>query len=646
MSKVSDSVKTGNAESIEESTFPKLLRRNCLVYGDNVAMRKKDFGIWQEYTWKDVYEHTKYFSLGLITLGLERDDRVLIIGNNDPQYFWAEWAIQAAGAIAIGAYVDSLHDELKYYINHSEAKFVIAEDQEQVDKVISIKSECPTLKQVIYWDIKGLWFYDDPDLVGFEHVEELGMEYDREHSSLFDHNIEKTKPDDVCVFCYSSGTTGLPKAAMLSYGNLLASGRGVRAFNPLYPFDDFVTYVSPAWGAQLIDIPSGLEVPLTTDFPEEPETVQEDIRDIGPACLYYTSRQWENLASVIRVKAEDTSWWKRWLFNQALKVGYKVTAYKAKGEVPLLWKVLYKLSDLAVLRAVRDHIGASKVRVCLTGGTSLSSELVTFFHAIGAPLVNMYGSTEIGIMMSLPAEEQLQRPYTIGKPVEGFEVKIENDEICVRGLGILKGYWKNENAYAEKMKDGWFRTGDAGMLDEDGYIIFWDRIEELISLKDASRFSPQFIETNLRASPYIKDAFIVGGPDKDYTAAIVSMDFEMISKWAEARHIPYTTYVDLSQRAPVLELIEKNIEKVNALVPAQISIKKFVNLHKEFDPDEAELTRSRKLKRWVMDEKYGDIIKAIYEGKGSIVVEADITYRDKRKGKISAEVKINEVAGC
>jgi len=395
-------MKPVNLEGCEEETFPRLLRRNYLMYGDRVGMRKKDFGIWQEYTWKDVYEHTKYFSLGL---GLERGDKVLIIGNNDPQYYWAEWAIQTAGAIAIGIYVDSLNDELKYYINHTEAKLVIAEDQEQVDKLISIKADCPTLQQVIYWDIKGLWFYDEPYLVSFEQIEELGREYEKEHHALFEENIEQTEPDDVCVFCYSSGTTGLPKGSMLSYRNCLGTSRGILSFNPLRPHDRYVTYASPAWGAQLIDIPAGLDVPLILHFPEEPETVQEDIRDIGPSLLFYTTRQWESLAKNIQVKAEDAPRWKRMLFNQAIKVGLKVTEYKTKGVVPLLWKALYSLADLVILRSVRDHIGTPYTRLCFVGGTLVSVELLKFFHAIGVPLVIFYGTTEAGVIVSAPVKD-------------------------------------------------------------------------------------------------------------------------------------------------------------------------------------------------------------------------------------------------
>jgi len=644
MSGIVEKVKTESAEGIEKETFPQLLRRNCLIYGDKLAMRKKDLGIWQEYTWRDVYEHVKYFSLGLISLGLEKGDRVIVIGNNEPQHFWAEWAIQAARAIFIGIFVDSLGDELKYYIDSAEPRFVIAEDQEQVDKLISIKPECSTVESVIFWDIKGLWFYDEPYLMNFEHVEDLGKEYESEHTDLFEENIEQTEPGDVCVFCYTSGTTGLPKGAMLSYRNLLACGRGALGFNPLQPFDNFVAYMTTASGAQLLDIPFLLDVPLIANFAEEPDTVQADARDIGAVCYLYPPRQWEDLARQVRVKAEDTSWWKRWLFNRALKVGFKVVEYRSRGHVPPLWKMRYKLADWVIFRSVRDHIGTSKSRVCVSGGGAISSKLIMFFNAMGVSFVNMYGAIEIGLMVSLSPEEQLRKPHVIGRPAKGFELKIENDEICLKGPGGFKGYWKGEDLYDQKVKDGWFHTGDGGSFDEDGYLVFWDRIEELISLKDGSRFSPQFIETHLRASPYIKDAIVIGGSDRDCVVAIISVDFGMVSKWAEIHRIPYTTYVELSQEASVLELVDAEVKKVNELVPSSTRIKKFISLHKEFDPDEAELTRTRKLKRAVMHEKYDALIKGMYEGKDSVLIEAEVTYRDKRKGKISAEVKVNEVS--
>lgn len=624
-----------------EDTLPKLLRRNYLRYGDRkVAMRKKDFGIWQKYTWKDVYEHVKYTSLGLIALGLQRGDRVALIGNNDPQLYWGEYAIQAAGAISVSIYVDCLPAEIKYYITHSEAKFIIAEDQEQTDKLISIWEECPTLQKLIYWDPKGLWFYEEPYLMSWEELEALGREYEKGHPGLFEENIEKTRGDDVAIFSYTSGTTGLPKASMLTHKNIIYFARCAQAVNPVYDTDNYLSYISPAWAAeQFMGIANFVDTGMVVNFPEEPETVREDIRDIGPDFVFYVPRLWEDIASEIRVKVGDSSWWKRFLFNQGLKTGYKVVSYREKRQpVPLLWRFLFKLADLAVLRAVRDRVGLKNCRFCTTAAMAASPDLIKFFHALGVPLVNVYGASECGLISAASPEDM--KYESVGRLIPGNEVKIEDGEICVRGPGVFVGYWKQMESYYEKLKDGWYHTGDAGWIDEDGHLIYWDRVEELISLKDGSKFAPQFAEVRLRFSPYIKDAMVIGGEGRDYVTAILNMDFRTVGKWAEDRNIPYTTYTDLSQKPEILELLKKDVERVNKLVPPVARIKKFVNLHKEFDPDEAELTRTRKLKRAVMESKYADIIKGMYSGQDTLEVEAPVVYQDGRTGIIKTSLRV------
>ncbi len=625
----------------DEDTLPKMLRRNFLRYGDKrVAMRKKDFGIWGEYSWKDVYEHTKYFSLGLMSMGLSRGDRVALIGNNDPEIFWGEWAAQAAGATSITIYPDCLPQEIKYYMQHSEAKFFVAEDQEQVDKILSILPECPSVAKVIYWDPKGLWFYEEPVLTSFEQVEELGRQYEQEHPNLFEESIAQGKGDDVCVFSYTSGTTGLPKAAMLTYNNIIFFSRSVRTAIPMYEKDHYVSYISPAWATeQFLGITSGLDVPLVVNFPEAAETVMEDVRDIGPDLLFYVPRLWEDLASLVRMKIEDTSWVKRKVFNLGLKIGFKAVGYiERRQPVPWHWRLLHRLADMMVLRAARDQIGLARARACFTAAMAASPDLVQFYWALGARMKNIYGSTECGLV-SAPVEYDFKFE-SVGKLLPAQEIKLVDGEIFVKGPGVFAGYWKNEEAYAKKVVDGWYQTGDAGWVDEDGHLIYWDRVEELIPLADGTKFAPQFAEVRLRFSPYLKDAMAIGGEGRPYVTAILDMDFRNVGRWAESQSINYTTFTDLSQKPEVLDLIKKDVERVNRLLPEAARVKRFVNLHKEFDPDEAELTRTRKLKRAVMEKTYADIISGMYGDQDSVVVETAVTYQDGRKGAMKTEVKV------
>ena len=625
----------------EEDTLPKMLHRNFLRYGGGrIAERKKDFGIWEEYSWKDVYEHSKYFSLGLVSMGLVRGDRVAMVGNNDPQLFWAEWAAQAAGAISISIYPDCLPPEIKYYMQHSEAKFFVAEDQEQVDKILSILPECPSVTKVIYWNPKGLWFYDESVLISFEQVEEIGRKYEQEHPNLFEDSIAQGKGHDVCVLSYTSGTTGLPKAAMLTHNNIIFFSRCVRTAIPMSDKDEYVSYISPAWATeQFLGITSGLDVPLIVNFPEEPETVMDDVRDIGPDLLFYVPRLWEDLASLVRMKIEDTSWLKRKFYNLGLKIGFKAVHYvEQRKPIPWYWRALHKLADIFVLRAARDQIGLGRARACFTAAMAASPDLVHFFWALGAKMKNIYGSTECGLV-SAPVEDDFKFD-SVGKLLPAQEMKLVDGEIFIKGPGVFAGYWKNEEAYNSKVIDGWYQTGDSGWVDDDGHLIYWDRVEELIPLADGTKFAPQFTEVRLRFSPFLKDAMVIGGEGRGYVTAIIDMDFRNVGKWAEGQHIPYTTFTDLSQKPEVLELVQKDVERVNRLLPEVARIKRFVNLHKEFDADEAELTRTRKLKRAVMEKTYGDIISGMYGDQDSVKVEAPITYQDGKKGVVKTEIQV------
>lgn len=626
-----------------DETLPQLLQRNYERYSDKkVAMRKMDFGIWQRYTWKDYYENVKYFCLGLMSLGFDRGDKIAILGGNDPEWYWGEISAQAAGGAAAGIFVDCLPPEIKHIVDHSDAKFVLAEDQEQVDKVLKLKGELPKVKKVFYWDPKGLWNYDDTILMSFKQVQELGREYEKTHPGRFEQSIAEGKADDLAVLCYTSGTTGLPKGAILSHANVTHCSRVLKRIDRFSDRDEYVSYISPAWALeQFVGIASGLDCAMTVSFGEEPETVQEDIRDIGPHVLFYSSRLWENLAAQIQVKIADTTTVNRFVYNLGLRIGYKMTSYWERNKKPpLYWRALHNLADFLVLRPLRDRIGLLRTRITYSTGATLSADVVRFFYAIGIKLSNIYGSTESGPIATTWGEGV--NFEAVGRPVEEARVRISEDgEILAQSKGVFQGYYKNPEATAEKLKDGWYHTGDAGHITDDGYLIYWDRMKELLELADGTKFAPQYVESRLRFSPYIRDVMAIGGKKRPYITAIINIDFENVGKWAESRNIPYTTLVDLLQKPQVRGLIQKEVEMLNRMLPKGARIRRFVNLHKEFDADEAELTRTRKLKRGLMEERYQGLINSMYENKEKFTIEAEVRYQDGRKRVIATEIAIN-----
>jgi long-chain acyl-CoA synthetase len=628
-------------EADRMDTVLKIICRNVFQSGDRVAMRKKRFGIWHQYTWKEVYDHVERISLGFCSLGAKKGERVIIIGNNDPELVWAQWGAQSAGLIVSCLYVDYLPNEVKYFINHLEPRFMVCEDQEQVDKVTRIKDECPSLQKVIYWDSKGLWSYREPYLMSLEELESLGKEYGGEHSNIVSENIATMKGEDVAVIIYTSGTTGVPKGNMQTFASLLEYGKEGCSHLGLQPGDEYLSYASPAWVEQVVGLSFCPVYPIIMSFAEEPETVMSDLRDISPHFVGFTGRQWEDLARQIRVGVEETSLWKRFLFNQAMKIAFKRLAHKEKGQpVPFLLRMLHRGADFSVLRKVRDYFGLARARCCMSGGILTSPDLSRFFKALGIPLFNQYGSVESGMLTAtLPTDMAYS---SIGKVNPGKEIKIVDGEIWAKVGKERPGYWKNPGLWEEKVRDGWYPTGDSGWMDEKGYLHYVDRVSEMVSLKSGYRFSPQMLETRLRFNPYVRDA-VVFGADEDYVVAIIGCDFGMVGRWAESKHIPYTTLVELSQLEPVLAFLGEQLLKVNETVPRESRIRKFISLHKEFDADEAELTRSRKLKRPELTRKYAELLRAIYDNKPDMRIETEVTYKDGRKARIACLLKVNTV---
>jgi len=630
----------------EYDTFPKLLLRNYKQWPHELAMCRKEYGIWSRYTWEDSYNITRFLSLALIHLGFRSGDGVAVIGDNDPEWYWITLAAQSAHGWVVGIYADSLPSEIKYIVEHSGACFMLARDQEQIDKVLQIKNELPELVKVIYWEPKGLEYYDDPLLASFGEVLELGKEYEKEHPGLFEEKILDGRKSDLAMMPYTSGTTGRPKGIPLTHLNLITCYTGfVQLLVPLGPKDSYSSIAPPAHISETIfGLGPHLLKGVVAHFPEGPETAEQDTREVGAQLIGRVAKMWENMVTMILVKINDAGFLRKKIFDLALGIGYKVASLRLEGKrLSLLWRFLHQLAYWFVFRPLQDQVGLSKVRFPLGGGAYVSPDSFKLLHALGIRTLNAYGPTETAGLATAQSPHDI-RNDTVGVPLPGTQIRISDEgEILIGGGHVFSGYHKDPGATEKALKNGWFHTGDAGHISDDGHIIFYDRISELGELSTGAKYAPSYIESSLRFSPYIKDTLTVGGKEREYISAIVNIDFESVGKWAETHRIPYTTFLDLSQKDEIADLVRKEIERVNRAIPEASRIRKYVLLHKEFDPDESELTRTRKLRRKFMEEKYANIIEAIYRGEQTVPVEASVTYRDGRTGVTQTVIKIRSV---
>jgi long-chain acyl-CoA synthetase len=629
-------------------TLPKYFLERVKQYGDKkVAVRQKDFGIWQEYTWQDAYESVRDFALGLVSLGLERGERVTIVGDNDRQYLWADLGIMSVGGIAVGIFTDAGPTEMEYVISHSEAVIAMAKDQEQCDKLLEIREKIPNVKKVIYWDARGMWYYDDPWLISFEEVQAIGHKVLEEQPGLFETMIEEGSGTDLANFCYTSGTTGLPKGAMLTHENFILASKYFEETDPRYDTDNLISFAPLAWIAEhTLSVTPHVMYGIIVNFPEAPETIQANIREIAPDVIFYPARLWENLTALIQVRINDATWVNRTLYKLFLPVGYRVAdKHFSKEPIGLGLKLLYWLGDRLVFYPLRNQLGLVNVRTAITAGAALSPDMFRFFRALGVNLKQVFSSTETTAVGTMHVEDDVKFA-SVGKPPAGVEIKITGEgEICLRGGNIFVGYFKNDEATAKALEiddkgNRWFHTGDAGYVDEDGHLIYLDRVKDMIELASGEKFSPQFIEGRFKFSPFIRDVMAVGGPDKHFVAALVSIDFENVGRWAEKRGIPYTTYIDLSQKSDVYDLIQKDVREVNKTMPEGGRVKKFVLMHKEFDADESEMTRTRKLRRGYLVDHYQNIIDSIYSDQEKVTVSAVVHYQDGRQAVVETGLRI------
>ena len=627
-------------------TFPKLLLENAERFGERAALREKEFGIWRETSWRRYGERVRDFSLGLVSLGLEPRGKVAIVGDNRPEWVIAELAAQSAGGASVGIYQDSTLTEVAYVIDHCDAKFVVAEDQEQVDKILGLIEQLPKVANVIYADPRGLRRYKHEKLLSFDEVERRGRELHASDPALFSRNVAQGQGSDLALICYTSGTTGSPKGAMLTFANLLSMALSLHQVDPRRQSDEFVSFLPLAWiGEQMMSVATALAIGFTINFPEEPETALHDIREIGPNVMFAPPRIWEGLNSTVQVKIMDTTPLKRFIYERLMPVGYKVADLRLeKGGVPALWRVLYFFADWLLFRPLKDRLGLSNLRSGTTGGAALGPDVFRFFHAMGVRLKQIYGQTEISGISCIHRDDRI-RFHTVGEPIPGTEVRInERGEILSRSPAVFRGYYKNEEATRATLTDGWLHSGDAGYL-EDGQLVVIDRIKDVLRLRDGTQFSPQFIENRLKFSPYVKEAVVIG-QDRPYLSALVCIDQGIVGKWAEREKISYTTYTDLSAKSRVYDLLQKEIDEVNKTLPAAAKIRKFVLLYKELDADDEELTRTRKVRRSFVEERYKSIIAALYGDERKIAVDTTIRYQDGRTARIQASLAVRELGAA
>jgi long-chain acyl-CoA synthetase len=632
----------------KDDTWPKILTYNYEKYGNaRVAMRYKRYGVWQRHTWKDYYLNVKYLALGLLSLDFRPGDKVLIVGDNAPQWYYAELAAQANHGASVGVYSDSAPLEIKYFAQNSKARFAVVQDQEQVDKVLEIMDELPLLQKVVYWNYKGLAHYDEPVLMGYRQVLELGEKYEETHPGLYERNVETGSADDVCALVYTSGTTGaVPKGAVHTYRTMRAGAEYHLHLDPWHENDNVVPYLPPAWMTeQWFAIGCHLLSASILNLAEGPETQQQDAREIGPSIVFHGARLWEDRAAMVQARILGVDAIKRFAFRLFMPIGYRMADLKFQKKRPdLFQKMLYALGHLVLFSHLKDSLGLSKARICYATGAILSPDALRFYHALNLPLKSLYGTTEGGALTG--ARNDDIRLETVGPVHEGTEVKItDKGELVYRQPGVFVGYYEDPAKTAEVLRDRWFYSGDSGLI-QDGHIVFLDRVEDLVELSSGVKLAPQLVESRLRFSPYIKDAWVLADPGGAYTSAIIIIDYDRVGRWAGQRKVAFTTFAELSQTPEVYELVKRDIDRINEALPPDARVKKYVNLQKEFDPDEAELTRTRKLRRAFLKERYRELVVAIQGDRTEVPIEAEVRYRDGRTGKITTTIRIQSVEGA
>jgi long-chain acyl-CoA synthetase len=627
------------------ATIPRLLRRNADERGDAPAMREKTMGIWRTLTWSGYYALVREFALGLAALGFKRGDVLAVIGDNRPRLYAAQLAAQCLGGTPVPLYQDAAAEELVYVLEHAEAGIVVAEDQEQVDKILSIRPRLPKLRLVVFEDTRGMFHYRDECLRSFAAVEALGREFGARHPGYVEAELAKGQPGDVALLCYTSGTTGRPKGAMLTHANLIAAATAFLADTDIEPGDDWLAYLPMAWVGdafytQVVQVMVG----FACNCPESPETVQRDLRELGPSAFLAAPRIWENLLTLIQVRASDASWLKRRTFEYFRDRAIEAELARTDGKpVPPGLRALLAIGEVLVYGPVRDQFGLRRARWCLTGGASLGADTFRFFRAFGVNLKQVYGATEVSAFVAVQPDGEAN-PNTVGPPGPGIEVRIaDGGEVLVRGPNVFSGYHKQEEATHEAIDaQGWFHTGDAGFIDPQGHLAIIDRAKDVGKMADGTPFAPQFVENKLKFSPYIGEA-ISFGSGREQVTAMIAIALAPVGNWAERQGLAYSGYQDLTQKPEVRGLIRAEIEKCNQGLLDSNRVRRFLLLAKDFDADDAEITRTRKLRRRVVADKYASVIEALYGGASETEIAIEVTYEDGQRATVRAKVAIEDI---
>ena len=611
-------------------TWPKVLSYNYKTYGDSRnAMRYKHYGIWRAITWKDYYHDVKYLACGLASLGFKGGDKLLIMGDNAPQWYCAELAAQAMQGISVGASSELAPFEVQYVAEKSEARFAVVEDQEQVDKLLDVKKNLPLLEKIIYWNYKGLSHYKDALLASYGEVLDLGKGYEGEHPGLFEEHVAASAGEEPCAIVYTSGTTGaLPRAAVHTYASIRAGAEYYLSLDPWSQTDDIVPLFPPAWMAgQWSLIGCHLLSGCILNFAESPETWQRDGREIGPTIVLNNARIWESQAAATQARMLDVDPIKKLLFRLLMPSAFWAARLRLGGERPRAALTLVSaLAGLLLLRRVRSSLGLLRARICYSTGAILSPEALTFYHALGLPLKSVYATTEGGPLTG--AKNDAIRLDTVGPSFPGTEIRISDDnEIVYRHPGVFLGYYKDPGETAAMLRDGWFHSGDAGVV-KDNEVRYLDRKESLVRMATGDNLAPQLVESRLSSSPYIKDAWVMAGPSGKYASAIVVINFATVAAWAGKNRITFSTFAELSQTPAVYELVRGDIDRINSTLDEGCRVRKYVNLHREFDVDAGEVTRMRNLRRSILAKRYRTLIEAIYAESTEGSVEVQVRRQD------------------
>ena len=638
----------------EADTFPKLLIDNAATRGSRISMRHKDLGIWQSWTWAQVLDEVRAFSVGLEQLGLKRGDKFAVIGSNRPRLYWAMCAGQALGAVPVPIYADSVADEMAYVLEHAEVTVAVVEDQEQVDKVLSIQDRLSTLRHMVYDEPRGLRDYDRGKLSWIADLQKVGRDKlasDASRLAAWEASVAQGRGSDLAVMLYTSGTTGRPKGVMLSYDNAIISARNGNVFDKLDENEETIAYLPLAWvGDHLFSYAQHYVAGYCVNCPEAGETVVDDRREIGTTYAFAPPRVYENLLTLTMVRMEDASALKRRMFHYFIAHGRKWGAALLDGKpVPLWARFVYRLGDLLVFAPLKNRFGLSRIRVGYTAGEAIGPELFSFYRAIGINLKQLYGQTEASVYITAQPDGEIY-PDTVGKPNIGVDVKVaENGEVLFKSPGVFLGYYKDPEKTAEtKTPDGWVRTGDAGFFDpKTGHLKIIDRAKDVGRLKDGTLFAPKYIENKLKFYPNIKEAVAIGDGRDDVTA-MLNIDLVAVGSWAERNGVVYGSYQELAGHPKVYELLEQHIDAVNKSlveegVMANAQIKRFLVLHKELDADDGELTRTMKIRRGLIAERYGALVTALYDGSKVADVATEVTFEDGRKGKLAARVAVRDL---